>query len=80
MNIDDIKINIEYNQIGEDVPFAEAAKLYEKSKYIGEANDGWTKIVRVDHTYYMVECGLPEHEGHIYMTPVEITGIEIYEQ
>ena len=44
---------------------------------IGPADDGWSAIVKVDDQYYVVQQGLQEYEGHIYMNRVKILGIEI---
>lgn len=45
--------------------------------YIGPADDGWSEIVKIDDKYYMVQQGLQEYEGHVYMCQVKITAIEI---
>lgn len=45
--------------------------------YYIEHDDGWSKIVKVDDQYYMVQQGLQEYEGHVYMCQVKITAIEI---
>lgn len=68
-------MEIEYEEIGKCLPFKEAAELRSKAKYIGNADDGWSSIMKVDDTYYVVQEGLQEHEGHVYMTPVKITGM-----
>ena len=68
-------MEIEYEEIGECLPFKEAAELRNRAKYVGSADDGWSSIMKVDNTYYVVQEGLQEHEGHIYMTPVKITSM-----
>lgn len=70
-------MNIEYEIIGNGLPFDKSAEMYNKSTYIGPADDGWSEIVKVDNQYYMVQQGLQECEGHVYMYQVKITGIEI---
>lgn len=55
----------------------QSAEMYNRSTYIGPADDGWSKIVKVDDQYYMVQQGLQEYEGHVYMCQVKITAIEI---
>lgn len=35
--------------------------MYNRSTYIGPADDGWSKIVKVDDQYYMVQQGLQEY-------------------
>lgn len=63
-------MNIEYEIIGNTIPFDKSAEMYNRSTYIGPADDGWSKIV-------MVQQGLQEYEGHVYMCQVKITAIEI---
>lgn len=63
-------MNIEYEIIGNTIPFDKSAEMYSRSTHIGNADDGWSEIV-------MVQQGLQEHEGHIYMSQVKITSIEI---
>lgn len=70
-------MNIEYEIIGNALPFDKSAEMYNKSTYIGPADDGWSEIVKVDDQYYVVQQGLQEYEGHIYMNRVKILGIEI---
>lgn len=70
-------MNIEYEIIGNTIPFDKSAEMYNRSTYIGPADDGWSKIVKVDDQYYMVQQGLQEYEGHVYMCQVKITAIEI---
>lgn len=41
------------------------------------ADDGWSEIVKIDDKYYMVQQGLQEYEGHVYMSQVKIISIEI---
>ena len=65
-------MNIEYEIIGNTIPFDKSAEMYNRSTYIGTADDGWSEIVKVDEQYYVVQQGLPEYEGHVYMIPVEI--------
>lgn len=52
-------------------------KMYNRSTYIGPADDGWSEIVKIDDKYYMVQQGLQEYEGHVYMSQVKIISIEI---
>lgn len=62
------------------VTYKKLSKLgvpHNRSTYIGPADDGWSKIVKVDDQYYMVQQGLQEYEGHVYMCQVKITAIEI---
>lgn len=61
-------MNIEYEIIGNTIPFDKSAEMYNRSTYIGPADDGWSK---------MVQQGLQEYEGHVYMCQVKITAIEI---
>lgn len=70
-------MNIEYEIIGNTIPFDKSAEMYNRSTYIGPADDGWSEIVKVDDRYYMVQRGLQECEGHTYMCQVKITAIEI---
>jgi len=70
-------MNIEYEIIGNTIPFDKSAEMYSRSTYIGNADDGWSEIVKIGNKYYMVQQGLQEHEGHIYMSQVKITSIEI---
>ena len=70
-------MNIEYEIIGDTIPFDKSAEMYNRSTYIGPADDGWSEIVKIDDKYYMVQQGLQEHEGHIYMSQVKIISIEI---
>lgn len=58
-------------------PFDKSAEMYSRSTHIGNADDGWSEIVKIGNKYYMVQQGLQEHEGHIYMSQVKITSIEI---
>lgn len=51
-------MNIEYEIIGDTIPFDKSAEMYNRSTYIGPADDGWSKIVKVDDQYYMVQQGL----------------------
>ena len=53
-------MNIEYEIIGNALPFDKSAEMYNKSTYIGPADDGWSEIVKVDNQYYMVQQGLQE--------------------
>lgn len=55
--------------------YDEADKLYnDRSKIrIGSADDGWSHIVYINGVYYRAQSGLQEYEGHVYMTPVELT-------
>ena len=62
-------MNIEYEIIGNTIPFDKSAEMYNRSTYIGPADDGWSEIVKVDDQYY--------YEGHVYMCQVKITAIEI---
>lgn len=59
-------MNVEYKIIGNTIPFSKSIELYKRSAYIGPTDDGWSEIV------YVVQQGLPEYEGHVYMIPVEI--------
>lgn len=68
-------MEIGYEEIGECLPFKEAEELRSKAKYIGDADEGWSSIMKVEDTYYLVQEGLQEHEGKIYMTPVKITSM-----
>lgn len=68
-------MEIEYKEIGKCLPFKEAHELRSRAKYIGSADDGWSSIMKVEDAYYLVQEGLQEHEGHVYMTPVKITGM-----
>lgn len=61
-------MNIEYEIIGDTIPFDKSAEMYNRSTYIGPADDG---------KYYMVQQGLQEYEGHVYMSQVKIISIEI---
>ena len=70
-------MNIEYEIIGNTIPFDKSAEMYNRSTYIGPADDGWSEIVKVDDQYYMVQQGLQECAGHVYMCQVKITAIEI---
>lgn len=54
-----------------------SAEMYNRSTYIGPADDGWSEIVKIDDKYYMVQRGLQEYEGHVYMSQVKIISIEI---
>lgn len=51
--------------------------MYSRSTHIGNADDGWSEIVKIGNKYYMVQQGLQEHERNIYMSQVKITSIEI---
>lgn len=55
--------------------FDESIKVYyNKSKvYIGPTDDSWSQMIYVNGTYYHTQMSLPEYEGNIYMTPVELT-------
>lgn len=68
-------MEIEYKEIGKCLPFKEAHELRSRAKYIGSADDGWSSIMKVEDTYYVVQEGLQEHEGKIYMTPIKITSM-----
>lgn len=70
---------VEYKIIGDTLPFKEAQKLREKASLVGEANNGFDNVMYVDGKYYLVSEGEQEHEGHVYMTPVEILSTEYYE-
>lgn len=70
-------MNIEYEIIGNTIPFDKSAGMYSRSTHICNADDGWSEIVKIDDKYYMVQQGLQEHEGHIYMSQVKIISIEI---
>lgn len=70
-------MNIEYEIIGNTIPFDKSTEMYSRSTHIGNADDGWSEIVKIDDKYYMVQQGLQEHEGHIYMSQVKIISIEI---
>lgn len=70
-------MNIEYEIIGNTIPFNKSAEMYSRSTHIGNADDGWSEIVKIGNKYYMVQQGLQEHEGNIYMSQVKITSIEI---
>lgn len=70
-------MNIEYEIIGNTIPFDKSAEMYSRSTHIGNADDGWSEIVKIGNKYYMVQQGLQEHEGNIYMSRVKITSIEI---
>ena len=70
-------MNIEYEIIGNTIPFDKSVGMYSRSTHIGNADDGWSEIVKIDDKYYMVQQGLQEHEGHIYMSQVKIISIEI---
>ena len=70
-------MNIEYEIIGDTIPFDKSAEMYNRSTYIGPADDGWSEIVKIDDKYYMVQQGLQEYEGHVYMSQVKIISIEI---
>lgn len=70
-------MNIEYEIIGNTIPFDKSAEMYSRSTHIGNADDGWYEIVKIGNKYYMVQQGLQEHEGNIYMSQVKITSIEI---
>lgn len=65
-------MNVEYKIIGNTIPFSKSIELYKRSAYIGPTDDGWSEIVKVDEQYYVVQQGLPEYEGYVYMIPVEI--------
>lgn len=65
-------MNVEYKIIGNAIPFSKSIELYKRSAYIGPTDNGWSEIVKVDEQYYVVQQGLPEYEGHVYMIPVEI--------
>lgn len=54
------------------LPFKESLELFENSKRICSADDGWASIIRVDDMYYWCQYGLPECEGHVYLIPVQI--------
>lgn len=41
-------MNIEYEIIGNTIPFDKSAEMYNRSTYIGPADDGWSEIVKVD--------------------------------
>lgn len=71
-------MNVEYKIIGNTIPFSKSIELYKRSAYIGPTDDGWSEIVKVDEQYYVVQQGLPEYEGHVYMIPVEIIDQMIY--
>lgn len=73
-------MNIEYKEIGKTLPFKTAEELSGKWEYIGSADNGWSDIVKVDNKFYVVQQGLQEHEGHIYMNEVEILSMEFSEQ
>lgn len=70
-------MNIEYEIIGNTIPFDKSAEMYSRSTHIGNADDGWSEIVKIGNKYYMVQQGLQEHEGNVYMSQVKITSIEI---
>lgn len=70
-------MNIKYEIIGNTIPFDKSAEMYSRSTHIGNADDGWSEIVKIGNKYYMVQQGLQEHEGNIYMSQVKITSIEI---
>ena len=70
-------MNIEYEIIGDTIPFDKSAEMYNRSTYIGAADEGWSEIVKIDDKYYMVQQGLQEYEGHVYMSQVKIISIEI---
>lgn len=44
-------MNIEYEIIGNTIPFDKSAEMYNRSMYIGPADDGWSEIVKVDDQY-----------------------------
>lgn len=76
-------MNVEYKIIGNTIPFSKSIELYKRSAYIGPTDDGWSEIVKVDEQYYVVQQGLPEYEGHVYMIPVEIiieSSVQIIEE
>ena len=39
-------MNIEYEIIGNTIPFDKSAEMYNRSTYIGPADDGWSEIVK----------------------------------
>lgn len=53
-------MNIEYEIIGNTIPFDKSAEMYNRSTYIGPADDGWSKIVKVDDQYYNDWCDVSE--------------------
>lgn len=73
-------MNIEYKDIGDTLPFKDAAELRNKWVYVGSADDGWTDIVKVGDKFYAAQYGLQEHEGHVFMNEVEILSMEFSEQ
>jgi hypothetical protein len=48
-------MNIEYEIIGNIIPFDKSAEMYSRSTHIGNADDGWSEIVKIDDKYYMVQ-------------------------
>lgn len=50
-------MNIEYEIIGNTIcvttfPFDKSAGMYSRSTHIGNADDGWSEIVKIDDKYY----------------------------
>ena len=40
-------MNIEYEIIGNTIPFDKSAEMYSRSTHIGNADDGWSEIVKI---------------------------------
>ena len=43
-------MNIEYEIIGNTIPFDKSAEMYNRSMYIGPADDGWSFPAVPDHS------------------------------
>ena len=52
--------------------FKETRELRKVAEFVGLTDEGWSKIMKVGEDHYLVQEGLLEYEGNIYMTPVEI--------
>lgn len=52
--------------------FKETRELRKVAEFVGLTDEGWSKIMKVGEDYYLVQEGLQEYEGDVYMTPVEI--------
>ena len=56
-------MSVEFGLIGNTIIFSKFMELYKRFVYIVPTDDGWSEVV---------QQGLPEYEGHVYMIPVEI--------
>ena len=72
-------MNIEYEIIGNTIPFDKSAEMYSRSTHIGNADDGWSEIVKIDDKYYIVQQGLQEHKEHPPPRQVKIITLEIFD-